>query len=87
LAKSQGEEWVKHLSDEFSQVISGRVQLVALDEKSTRALGGFVKATEDLSTAVRAIAESAQQRTAASAQATAKHSSHPRRRLLSIHEQ
>jgi diguanylate cyclase (GGDEF)-like protein len=72
LAKSQGEEWVKHLSDEFSQVISGRVQLVALDEKSTRALGGFVKAAEDLSTAVRAIAESAQQRAAASAQATAK---------------
>jgi len=62
LAGSQGEEWVTHLSEEFSQVIAAQAQLAALDEKTTHTTQNFVRSAEELSATVRTAAESAPHR-------------------------
>ena len=72
LAASQGEEWVKHLIEDLAQVIASRAQLATLDEQTTHVLGSLEKDAEELSSAARAIGESARKRAAAEAAAAAK---------------
>ena len=71
LANSQSEEWVARLKEDLSSVISSREQLGTLDQQTTRALATFQKDVEDLSGAVRAVAEVTRKRAEASAAAAA----------------
>ena len=72
LAASQGEEWVKHLNEELSQMSSSRAQLATLDEQTTHALASLEKNAEELSSVARAIAEATRKRAAVDAAAAAK---------------
>ena len=72
LAASQGEEWVKHLNEELSQMSSSRAQLATLDEQTTHALANLQKDAEELSSVARAIAEATRKRAAVDAAAAAK---------------
>jgi diguanylate cyclase (GGDEF)-like protein len=72
LAASQGEEWVKHLNEELSQMSSSRGQLATLDEQTTHALASLQKDAEELSSVARAIAEATRKRAAVDAAAAAK---------------
>jgi diguanylate cyclase (GGDEF)-like protein len=72
LAASQGDEWMKHLTEDFAQVISTRAELATLDEQTTHALSSLEKDAEELSSTARAIAESTHRRAAADAAVAAK---------------
>jgi diguanylate cyclase (GGDEF)-like protein len=72
LATSQGEEWVKHLTEDFAQVISTRAELATLDEQTTRAVSSLEKGAEELSSTAQAVAESTHKSAVADAAALQK---------------
>jgi diguanylate cyclase (GGDEF)-like protein len=61
LSRSQGTPWVVHLREEFSEVVSSRIQLASLGQQGAQAFNAFERSCDLLKSSVRSISRAAPQ--------------------------